>query len=123
MAMQSGGPLALPREWLATVRAFKRAFRIVRPYLANVPIYPGVLWSWVIGSDEIDPSSIDEMTTNARLEGLRPNLRIYNPAFHRAAFALPKFMHTLLEQHLERDQPLTVDDLRSAGHPLPGVVA
>ena len=34
MAMQSGGPIALPREWLATVRAFKRTFPIVRPYVS-----------------------------------------------------------------------------------------
>jgi len=123
MAMQSGGPIAQPREWLATVRAFKRAFPIVRSYVSSVPIYPGVLWSWVVGSDEIDPTSIDEVTTNMRLDPMRAQLRVYNPAMHRGAFALPTYMHTILDKHLERDEPPTVDDLRAAGHPLPGVVA
>jgi spermidine synthase len=122
MGMQSGGPIAQPREWLATVGAFKRTFSIVRSYASCVPIYPGVLWSWVIGSDEVDPLSIDEVTTNKRLDGLRGQLRIYNPAMHRAAFGLPTWMQAMLQQLSEREHPPTVADLRAAGHPLPGVV-
>ena len=53
---------------------------------------------------------------------MRSELRIYNPAVHRAAFALPTYMQTLL-QLTERDEPPTVADLRAAGHPLPGVLA
>ena len=120
--MQSGSPISQPREWLATVGAIKRAFPIVRPYLGYVPIYPAMQWSWVIGSDEIDPTKIDEVSTRARLEKLRSELRIYNTAVHRAAFALPTFLQTLL-QLSERDEPPTVAELRAAGHPLPGVVA
>jgi len=123
MAMQSGGPIAQPRELLTTVRAFKRTFSIVRSYVSCVPIYPGVLWSWVIGSDEVDPASIDEVTTNLRLEALRGHLRVYNTAMHRAAFGLPTFMQAMLQQLSEREHPPTVADLRAAGHPLPGVVA
>jgi spermidine synthase len=121
MAMQSGSPISQPREWLATVGAFKSTFSIVKPYLGWVPIYPAVVWSWVIGSDEVDPTSFDEVTTNLRLEPMRGRLRIYNSAVHRAAFALPTFMHTLLQRG--SDQAPTVDELRAAGHPLPGVVA
>jgi spermidine synthase len=123
MAMQSGGPIAQVREWLATVSAFKRVFPIVRPYVSSVPIYPGVLWSWVIGSDEVDPLSIDELSTNSRLDAMRSKLRVYNTSVHRAAFALPTFMQLLLERHAERDQPPSVDDLRAVGHPLPGIIA
>jgi spermidine synthase len=123
MAMQSGGPIAQPREWLATVGAFARTFKIVKSYVSFVPIYPGVLWSWVIGSDEVDPVSIDDVTTNLRLEPMRSRLRVYNTAMHRAAFGLPTFMQALLQQVSEREQPPTVADLRAAGHPLPGVVA
>src|SRR6185369_8328290 len=98
MAMQSGGPIAQPLEWLATVAAFKNTFSIVRPYMGWVPIYPGVVWSWVIGSEELDPTRIDEVTTNVRLDTMRPKLRLYSAAMHRAAFALPTFMNTLLNQ-------------------------
>ena len=122
IAMQSGSPISQPREWLATVAAVKRTFSIVRPYLGYVPIYPAMLWSWVIGSDEIDPISIDEVSTRTRLDKMRSELRIYNTGVHRAAFALPTFVQTLL-QLTERDQPPTLAELRAAGHPLPGVVA
>jgi spermidine synthase len=122
IAMQSGSPIAQPREWLATVRAFRRAFRIVKPYLGYVPIYPAMMWSWVIGSEELDPTSFDDMSVRTRLEALPRKLRVYTPAAHRAAFALPRFVQLLLE-FTHRDQPPTVADLRAAGHPLPGVVA
>ena len=122
VAMQSGSPISQPREWHATVRAFKKAFRIVKPYLGYVPIYPAMLWSWVIGSDEVDPTSFDDVSVRGRVEGLASPLRLYNTAMHRAAFALPTFVETLL-QLTERDEPPTVAELRAAGHPLPGVIA
>jgi spermidine synthase len=122
LAIQSGSPISQPREWLATVQAVKRTFSIAKPYLGFVPIYPAMQWSWVIGSDEIDPARIDEVTTRTRLDRMRSELRIYNTGVHRAAFALPTFLQTLL-QLSERDVPPTVAELRAAGHPLPGVIA
>jgi spermidine synthase len=123
VAMQSGSPISQPREWLANVRAFKTAFRIVKPYIGYVPIYPAMLWSWVIGSDEVDPTSFDEMTVRSRLDSLPERLRIYTPALHRAAFALPRFVQNLLElTDRDVDKAPTVADLRAAGHPLPGVI-
>jgi spermidine synthase len=110
------------REWLATVRAFRRVFPIAKPYLGYVPIYPGMLWSWVIGSDEVDPVRLDELSTKARLEPMRSALRIYTPSLHRAAFALPAFLHKLLERSTEDERPLSSADLRAAGHPLPGLL-
>jgi spermidine synthase len=121
MAMQSGSPISQPREWLATVAAFKGTFRIVKPYLGYVPIYPAMLWSWVIGSDEVDPTRFDDMSVRTRQEALPEALRVYTPAMHRAAFALPRFVQSLLELS-ERDRSPTRAELRAAGHPLPGVV-
>jgi spermidine synthase len=119
LAMQSGSPLTQPREWLATSRACRRTFPVARPYLGYVPIYPGVLWGWVAASDGLDPGAIDDITVAARLDGLHGGpLRVYNPALHRAAFALPTFLQRLLD--LDHDP--TAADLRAAGHPLPGVV-
>jgi spermidine synthase len=122
VGMQSGSPISQPREWLATVRAFKTAFRIVKPYIGYVPIYPAMLWSWVIGSDEVDPTSFDDASVRRRLDALPELLRVYTPATHRAAFALPRFVQTLLEL-AERGEPPTVAELRAAGHPFPGVVS
>jgi spermidine synthase len=122
MAMQSGSPISQPREWLATIRAFKKAFRIVKPYLGYVPIYPAMLWSWVVGSDEVDATSFDEVSLRSRLDGLGTQLRVYNPGMHRAAFALPSFVQALLKLS-DRGEPPTAADLRAAGHPLPGIIA
>jgi spermidine synthase len=122
MAMQSGSPISQPREFLATVRAFKNAFRLVKPYIGYVPIYPAMLWSWVIGSDELDPTSFDDVSVRGRLEGLPERLRVYTPALHRAAFSLPRFLQSLLEW-TDRDDTPGVAELHAAGHPLPGVVA
>ena len=122
VAMQSGSPISQPREWLLTVGAFKRAFRVVKPYVGYVPIYPAMLWSWVVGSDEVDPTSFDEVSLRSRLDGLGTELRVYNPAWHRAAFALPNFVQALLKLS-DRDEPPTSAQLRDAGHPLPGVIA
>ena len=123
MAMQSGSPVSQPREFLATVRAFKNTFRIVKPYLGYVPIYPAMVWSWVIGSEEVDPTSFDDVSVRNRLEQLPESLRIYSPAVHRAAFALPRYVQSLLElTDRDLDKPPTAAELRGAGHPLPGVV-
>jgi spermidine synthase len=122
VAMQSGSPVSQPREWLATVRAFTKAFPIAKPYLGYVPIYPAMLWSWVIGSEEVDPTTFDDVSIRRRLDSFPEQLRVYTPAMHRAAFALPRFVQSLL-QLTERDGPPTVAELRAVGHPLPGVVA
>ena len=123
MAMQSGSPISQPREFVATVRAFKKPFRIVKPYVGYVPIYPAMLWSWVVGSDELDPASFDDMSVRTRLEAFASNLRVYTPGMHRAAFGLPKFVQSLLEwTDRDPDSPPGVAELRAAGHPLPDVV-
>lgn len=118
MVMQSGSPLTQPREFSATIRAFRAAFTITRPYTGWVPIYPGVVWSWVIGSDELDPATIDDITVSHRMEQLREQPRVYNPQLHRAAFALPTFARKLADH----DREPSYADLQSFGHPIPGVI-
>ncbi len=100
------------------MRACQRNFAIVKPYFGQVPIYPGVQWSWTAVSDELDPTAIDEITVLARLKGFADQLRVYNPGLHRAAFAMPTYLRRLLELDHEPDSA----DLRALGHPLPGVV-
>lgn len=119
MVMQSGSPLTQPREFVLTQSAFRRAFPLVKPFLSFVPIYPGILWSWATGSVDRDPAALDLAATQQRVAALPEELRIYNPEWHRAAFAVPTFVRKLA-QH---DQPPTESDLRAFGHPLPRVVA
>jgi spermidine synthase len=81
-----------------------------------------MLWSWVVGSDELDPASFDDVSVRTRLEGFAAALRVYTPSMHRAAFGLPKFVQSLLEW-TDRDDTPGAAELRATGHPLPGVVA
>lgn len=66
-------------------------FPITRLFLANVPTYPGGLWSFIMGSKKYDPLKIEsknipEMKT-----------RYYSPAIHQACFVLPPFVQELLK--------------------------
>lgn len=65
-------------------------FPVARLFLANVPTYPGGLWSFTIGSKKYDPLNIDPA-------GIKDfGTRYYSPGVHRAAFTLPPFVAELL---------------------------
>lgn len=66
-------------------------FPVTRLFLANVPTYPGGLWTFTMGSKKYDPLDVDiskipELST-----------RYYSPAIHRTCFVLPPFVRELLE--------------------------
>lgn len=84
LAMQTGSPLLMRAELDAAAGRMRAAFPIVATYLGHVPAYPGVLWSFTIGSKRLDP----------REPRREPPLgtRYYTPAGHRAAFALPAYL-------------------------------
>ncbi len=67
-----------------------RIFPVVRLYLANIPTYPGGLWSISMGSKQADPLSADLK----RAEGLKT--RYYSAEVHRGCFALPLFVKQLI---------------------------
>jgi len=90
LAVQSGSPL-YQREVMAMVaRGMALHFRWVRPYLGTVPTYPGVLWTFTIGSQARDPLTVDEAEIARRLAGIAT--RYYTPAAHRHLFAFPPFL-------------------------------
>ena len=66
-------------------------FPITRLYLANIPLYPGGLHSFTIGSKKFDP-------LHAELPDTLPfSTRYYNKDVHHACFALPHFVQGLLK--------------------------
>ncbi len=74
-------------------------FPIVRPYIAFIPSYPMGLWSFTMGSKQLDPvADFEEERVKNWEQQLEKPLRYYNSAIHRAAFALPSFVHELLVQ-------------------------
>lgn len=115
-SMQSGSPLAQPAEWISTLQAVRGAFARTRPYLGWVPIYPGVVWSWVLGSTGADPLDVTEEDVAARVARLKEIPHLYNARTHTAAFALPTFVEALSRYDHVPNQA----ELRAAGHPFPG---
>lgn len=66
-------------------------FPITRMYLANIPLYPGGLHSFTMGSKLVDP-----------ITGVLPatmpfSSRYYNLDLHRSSFVLPNFVQALLK--------------------------
>ncbi|MGQ9572210.1 MAG: polyamine aminopropyltransferase [Dehalococcoidia bacterium] len=95
---QSSSPLLLTGELLTIYANLKAVFPIVRVYLAPVPSYPGVLWSFTLASVSNDPLAFTEATVRERLDarGIAP--RYYGPQVHFASFALPPFLAELLAE-------------------------
>ncbi|MGQ0548556.1 MAG: polyamine aminopropyltransferase [Armatimonadota bacterium] len=90
LAVQSGSPIYQEDVIAMVARAMKPHFRWVRRYLGTVPTYPGVLWSFTIGSQGRDPVALDEVELSRRMHGIAT--RYYTPASHRYLFALPPFL-------------------------------
>ena len=65
-------------------------FPVTRMYLANIPLYPGGLHSFTLGSKQYDPLS-------APLPDPLPfTTRYYNPELHRSCFTLPNFVRQII---------------------------
>ncbi len=99
--LQSGSPLhSLYRQALPRIqRLLRELFPVVAIYLAPIPTYPAVLWSFTLASPRWDP--LQDFELQAALERyrlLRGSLRYYTPYLHRAAFALPAFVTELLSR-------------------------
>lgn len=111
MVTQSSSPLLLTDELLRIYVNLKAVFPLVRVYLAPVPSYPGVLWSFTLASGGNDPLALDEATVRQRLEARGISPRYYSPQMHVASFALPPFLADLLAeperfQDLKASQPV-----------------
>ena len=67
-------------------------FPLTRLFLANIPTYPGGLWTFTMGSKKYDPCDTDTVRTPDF------NTRYYSPDIHRTCFVLPPFVQELLGQ-------------------------
>ena len=66
-------------------------FPVTRLYLANIPTYPGGLWSFTVGSKKYDPLKAD----TSKFPDLQT--RYYSPSVHEACFVLPPFVKDLVK--------------------------
>lgn len=67
-------------------------FPITRLYLTNIPLYPGGLHCFTIGSKQYDPANADVSRIPDNLE-----TRYYNRGIQQSCFALPNFVKELLK--------------------------
>jgi len=65
-------------------------FPVTRLYLANIPLYPGGLHSFMLGSKQYDPV-MAPLPVNLSFD-----TRYYNQELHRSSFALPNFVRDLI---------------------------
>jgi spermidine synthase len=95
LVVQSGSAVYQQALAGAVRRHLRAIFPIVRTYVAAVLAYPGVLWSFTMGSREHDPLRVDPEEIARRVGGL--GLRYYTPTRHHAAFDLPPFIRESVE--------------------------
>jgi spermidine synthase len=97
---QSGSPYFQIEELRMTRRRMRKFFPIVRTYLAPVLVYPGVLWSFTVGSKKVDPSTYPITMLQEKIGWIVPAPRYYTPDVHIASFKIPR----MIEEALERDE-------------------
>ena len=91
-----GSPFSHPQRVRATMANLRQVFRVVAPYFVHIPVY-GSIWGFACASDTLDareatPQSIDRAIA---ARGVK-DLRYYNGDVHRAMFALPNYIRSLL---------------------------
>jgi spermidine synthase len=96
LTLHLGSPVSHPARVRETVANLRQVFRIVAPYFVHIPLY-GSVWGFAVASDTLDPrepgaAEVDEIL---RTRGVG-DLQYYNGETHRAVFALPNYVKTLL---------------------------
>lgn len=93
-SMQSQSPI-LQREDFTEVYRKTAVFEDRQVYLAYVPMYPGGMWSFILGSGKPIKNELGEI--ESRFNERKINTEYYDPAVHCAAFSLPIWVQKLLE--------------------------
>ncbi|MCC5777499.1 polyamine aminopropyltransferase [Nitratireductor sp. B36] len=96
---QNGVPFLQPEEFSKAMKGLSSVFETTSCYLVSVPTYFGGHMTLGWSSDDPEALSVSEATLTERMAGIET--RYYTPAHHRAAFALPRFIETLLEDALK----------------------
>jgi len=92
MVAQSSSPLYMADELRSQVSNLRQVFPIVRTYMGLVMGYPGVAWSYTIGSKRYDPLQATVESIARRIAASQITTRYYTPELHHAAFVLPRFI-------------------------------
>jgi spermidine synthase len=85
IAAQAGSPLFHLDHLKVKAVFLQKLFKFALYFLGPVPTYPGGFWCYSFLSDRVNPLKIGNRQPPR-------GLKYYNPAIHRAAFALPGFL-------------------------------
>jgi spermidine synthase len=95
VVVQSGSAV-YQQELIRLVRRHLRpSFPVIRTFVATVMAYPGVLWSFTMGSLTRDPAGVRDIEIARRVAGFR--LKYYTSARHHPAFDLPPYLRSEVE--------------------------
>jgi spermidine synthase len=96
MTLHIASPIAHPDRIRAGMAALRSAFAVVTPYLVSVPLYGGA-WMMACASATLSPAQLTPLEVDRRIALRRiGDLQYYNGEMHRASFALPNFVRTLV---------------------------
>ncbi len=93
---QNGVPFLQKEEFVDTFRKRKKSFQETGYYLAVIPTYAGGFMALGFASDTPGYQTIPVEVLESRLNNVTGQLRYYTPEVHKASFALPQFMKSLL---------------------------
>jgi len=91
---EAENPVYDGKEMEKCFREMNKAFPMVKPYTAFVPMYPSGFWVFAYASKNVLPTIKDG---KSRLKKLIGSLFYYNFKIHEASFVTPTFLEKLLE--------------------------
>jgi len=96
LSLHLGAPIFQPDRVRRIVANLRAVFPKVRPFFLYIPLY-GSLWGMACAAHRLDPLALTAEAVDSRLaeRGISA-LQYYNGAVHRAQFALPNYLRTLL---------------------------
>jgi spermidine synthase len=93
---QNGLPFLFPEHLAETSAIFASLFKATSPYLCTQPCYFGGPFALNLASDDRDLLEVPEATLARRMGKRGIAACYYTPAVHRAAFALPAYVHAAI---------------------------
>lgn len=96
---QNGVPFMQPEELVKTHENLSKFFGDAGFYVAPVPTYVGgfMTFGWASDNKKLRHPSQKEIVK--RLKSVDGEMLYYTPAIHKASFALPRYIESMLEKH------------------------
>ena len=96
LVLHLGSPFSHPERVRQTLANLREVFRVVAPYFVHIPLY-GSIWGFACASDSLDPRLLEPAEIDRRLAARGVgDLQYYNGESHRAVFALPNDVRSLV---------------------------